>query len=146
MENISDLDRFESEVVNVRGVDWKLIVERNGDFVGVYLYANHEIISGEPNVLRQIDTYDVEATFELLSADTSVTPLKKSFNPQDYRPSYFYWGYGATKGVENFIKFNELMDPNNKFVQNNKATFIVEFSVGASIGFFERPDRNIAYF
>lgn len=142
--NISELNRFQSDVINVRGINWKLIVQRIDDVVGAYLFAVHEIIRGEPNVMRRSDTYDVEADFELLTVDPSASPLKKSFNPQEYWPSYFFWGYGAEKGLKDFVPWDALMDPSNKFVQDNTATFIVKFSVGERIHVLDRPKKYIS--
>lgn len=96
------------------------MVQRDDDVYGLFLF-------GAPTLTRPIDCFDVEATFELLSFDPSVESLKKIPTPE-YLPPNRFWGYAPKKGIKNFITLDTLTDPNTKYVQNNKATFLVTFN------------------
>lgn len=141
VENVSKLDVFESKAVNVRGIDWQFIVEKRDDVLDVYLRARSEIIPGTIGTIKQANTYDVEATFQLLSFDPKGDWVKRSLDLTGYS-AYFKWG-AAKKGCRDFIKWNDFMDKTKQFVEDDSAIFVVRFTVAEPISILDRPNPTL---
>lgn len=142
MPNVSELGEFQSDPATVRGIDWYLIVERRGDLLGVYLRVPSEIIPGTPGTIKTSNTYDVEATFELLPFGRNVEPMKRSLDNSGYS-AYFKWGM-AKKGCRDFIRWDDFMDESKRFIVHDSAKFIVEFTVAEPISILDRPNPTLA--
>lgn len=130
-------DRFRGPALTVAGVNWKLLVQKRDDFIDVLLSAEVEIISDVPNKLKYMDTYDVKAKFKLVSFSPYVDSVEKIMDPNEYRPPYYQWGSGNTKGCKKFIRWTRFN--NRHFVWEDKAIFVVEFTVGELIPWPDRP-------
>lgn len=129
--------RIESPEITVRGINWKVIVEKCSDYLAVFLDAPSAL---PINLFGSIDrrwTYDVEATFRVLTFESTAEPFQETFSD-----GYFQWG-DSKRGLENFMDWSDFTDENRKFVENDRAHIVVEFKVGPSIALTDRrnPDE-----
>lgn len=121
LENVSNLNRNDSLAgqkvsaeTEVRGVIWKILTEKKNGYFGVYLQAD------ENNLGKW--SYEVDATFKLLSFNSSVKPIQNSFTHK------FNLG-STTRGFERFLGWFDLVSDLNQFVVNNTANIFVDVKV-----------------
>lgn len=130
---VSKLGKIESAEVIVRGIRWKVVVERIGDSLAVFLQAPDDVTKETDGVITVDMTYDVEATFGLLTFDPTGRPYKKAF------AQHFQWGI-SKRGLPKFIEWHDFIGGDKKLVLDDKANLIVEFKVGEPIPLLERPN------
>lgn len=113
VENVNNLFQNISALTEVRGVDWKVLTEMKQGKFGVYLQADENHLGKW--------SYEVDATFKLLSFNSSVESIQNSFTHN------FHLG-STTRGFENVLGWSDMIG--NGFVVNNTANLFVDIKVG----------------
>lgn len=122
LDDVSNLVKSETSEFVVRGIRWKVVVERIGGAqeglggtLAIYLEAAEEDFGNSLS-------YDVEMQFTLLTFDKNAPVSSEAYS------QVFHWG--ATKGgANNFMRWEIFLDPSRKFILDNRANLLVEFKV-----------------
>lgn len=114
LENLNAMDQKVASEFDLRGVKWTIYTEKKNGSLAVYLKANE-------NDLDKL-SWEVHATFTLLSFDNNVESIQHTF-------THNYNVASPMRGIEKFVSWSELFDQNKKFVLNDKANLFVEIKV-----------------
>lgn len=119
LEDLSATGQRIASEFELRGIKWTIYTERNafGGYngsVGVYLKANE-------NDLEKL-SWEVHAKFTLLSFNNKIESIQHTFT-HDFNVA------SPMRKIEKFVDWNDLFDPNKKFVFNEKANLFVEIKV-----------------
>lgn len=113
LQNVKSLTTINSKKVNLRGVDWYVVIGKAADYVTVHLNCNAD-------VKHFAWSHRVSFTAKLMTFCDDVEPLKF-----EYKHRFFYndgdWGWLY------IIKWDTFLDKNNHYVRNDQAFF--EFSI-----------------
>lgn len=135
LPNVSRLGRTTSPEVIVRGIKWRVVVERFNDNLGVHLEANEGDL-GTSSTWGQIE-HKVVANFKLLTYDPTARSIIQSFT------NTYYWG-ASKRGFDCFIGWYSFIDGSRKFILDDKANLLVEFTVGEAKSLWEIDDGPIS--
>lgn len=116
-ENITKPGIFSSPRVVVRGIHWNVSIGKQGNSLAIYLHADENDM--DPN-----ESMEVTATMTLMPMDDSVQPESGQFT------RLFGKRHNTNRGFSDLISWDKFIEPNNKFIENDTATFLVELSVG----------------
>lgn len=108
------IDQKIASEFDLRGIKWTIYTEKKNGSLAVYLKANE-------NDLEKL-SWEVHATFALLSFDNSVESIQHKF-------THKFDVASPMRGIEKFISWTELFDSNKKFVLDDKANLFVEIKV-----------------
>lgn len=132
VKNIDKLGRCDSPKTVVRGIKWWLCTKKDDDKLSLYLYA-------DGNDLNINCFCEVEATFQLLSFDKKVAPVKKSLTQEfPFYGSNWNWGY------KEFLKWSDFISADNSYVRNNTAIVDVEIKVNEPKPQWKIGDYNLS--
>lgn len=112
LENLKDLQLFETEEFSIRGHPWHLHFKRtkndaNNDSLGVNLQSNFEHQSNNTYIIANCE-------INLLSWKPHVKAHCFKLHPHQYSLKYKYWG------IPSFILWNQLIDPEKGYVHDDK--------------------------
>lgn len=116
VKNINKLSKQYSNGIRVRGIKWSILTTKINDHFAIYASANAD----DMDVNR---VWNVSATFQLISFDKN-NIFSRNFTSIPFNWMKTVWGFNE------FLKWNDLMDPNNKYVENNAALVRIELNVG----------------
>ncbi|KAI5640774.1 BTB/POZ domain-containing protein [Phthorimaea operculella] len=120
VHNVTDMIRYysPSPPCYVRNLPWKIQAQRESDYLGLYLKIDFDAeslsdLSGDVSC---------NATVELclLTAHADVKPIVRKYDKT--------FSEGKAWGIQNFIAWNELIDPQNNFIQDDSITIEVHFT------------------
>lgn len=114
LDNMKAMDQNVTFEFDLRGVKWTAYTGKKDGSLAVYLGANE-------NDLEKL-SWNVHATFTLLSFNNNVDSVQHTF-------THNYNVASPMRGVEKFLDWNDLLDPNKQFVVNDKANLFVEITL-----------------
>lgn len=112
LEKANELQSCYSPVTVVRGIKWKLLIEKRDDALAIFLQAD------KMDMCKNW-FYDVECTFELLSIEEENDGMKR-MTRTDYHYDKDDWG---------FAHFIQWEDFTTRYTYADQANFVVEFKV-----------------
>lgn len=114
VDKLTSAGSFSSQYI-VRGINWKIKVEKVADKLGLFLYGAEKDM--DMNWL-----YEAEATFRLIPFDEDAKPLERSI-AQKFHCGLSNWGFSG------FLSWTDFMDEKKKYVEDNRAIVVVELKV-----------------
>lgn len=114
LEHLNATDQKIASEFDLRGIKWTIHTEKQNGSLAVHLKANE----------KDLDklSWEVHATFTLLSFDNNVESIQHTF-------THNYNAASPMRGIAKFVSWTELFDQNKKFVLNDKANLFVEIKV-----------------
>lgn len=116
IENALKLEKCFSSKLVLQGVHWQVQVQRNGEFVAVF-------VLGDENDIDDNWFYNVTAKFTLLSFNRDVPSFCNEYKREFGKVRGFSWGYSK------FIEWSHFVDESKKYISRNKAKLLVELKV-----------------
>lgn len=114
IDGVSDLGE-KSTVQVVAGTEFKVVVRKGPDDLQIFL-------RNEKNPKNEHWMWNVKCGFKLLSSNQHVRPIHKQFTKK-----YFY--NVSSRGYQQFISWNDFINPLNNYVQNDKAILEIDLQV-----------------
>lgn len=105
-----------SNEIRVRGIKWKILTTKTNDHFAIYLVTNGDDMDVNKS-------WNISVTFQIVSFDANKIFSKFFTNIQ------FNW-MKTVWGVDDFLKWNEFIDPNNRYVENNSVLIRIVLNVG----------------
>lgn len=124
--------KIESPELTVRGINWKVIVEKCHNYLAIFLDAPSAFPIDLLGGIGKRWTYDVEAKIKMLTFESSAQQFQQTFSD-----GYFEWG-ASKKGLVHFMNWNDFTNESRKFVVDDKANLVIEFKVGPAIALNDR--------
>lgn len=121
VENVNNLTKYYSPKLIVRGIEWNISFEKIDDALGIYLNA-------ERNDFSRDESWEVNVSFKILPWSGRAEAKHGQYTKRYHRSST---GGIQRSGYSQFLNWIKFIDPQNKYVQNDTAQFLVEFSVGS---------------
>lgn len=115
LDELSELRSDSSMKVRARGIKWQVLAKRNHGSLGVYLHADQDDMDIN-------SAWQVTASFEILSLNGAASSNRKNFTTTFHR-RMTNWGFAQ------FMSWNDLINPKNKYVDLDTAIFQVELEV-----------------
>lgn len=115
IEHLSQLQNSSTSEFQVNDIDWRILVERHQNSLGIFLCAN-------PDDLHLSLSWTVEGTFQILSLQKNVIPTFRQFK-------FIFHRRDLCQGFKQFIDWRELIDPRNEYAVNDAAIFQIEMRV-----------------
>lgn len=113
--DVSTLDELYSDEAVVRGMRWKVLAMKRNEFLSVFVIVDEDDVDLDYS-------WDVTTKFQLISLDPAKSVSRK------FSAVQFDWTR-TDYGFIEYMKWTDLMDPNNKFVVGNTALLQIELSV-----------------
>lgn len=129
VKNVDKLGEFHSFDTVVRGIKWKLLAEKVGDDLSLYLCADE-------NGMDKKWFHKIEVNVQSVSFDDDIAPIKKSLIHE------LRCGRSSC-GFQKFIGWTDFMDADKKYVEDNAAFFLVELEVSDPEPLFEITDSEL---
>lgn len=115
IENVSKLESNLSSEVIVRNIKWRIKTKRENDALSVYLL-------GDENDMDMNWIYKVDVTFNLLSFDRSVKPIKHNLIHE------FRCG-SSIRGCKKLMEWSKFIDESKQFVSMDIANLFIQLKV-----------------
>lgn len=125
VENVSELQLKNSLVVTVRQMDWYVSVESDKKSLSIFLCNKRKFEDIEWS-------WKADVTFKLLSFNKNIEPITKSM-------THTYYHDAPGRGFADFVSWDELMDSEKKYVNNDRATFEIDLNVSPPRPVWEVP-------
>ncbi|XP_055304845.1 uncharacterized protein LOC129569732 [Sitodiplosis mosellana] len=116
---LDDVSKFNTKHcvdVSVGGTKWSVRLMRKQHNLAV-------VLRDERNAQDDNWTWHAKCSFKLLSFDDD------NIHPHEYKMERTFYFEGHCWGFPKFIAWNDLMDPANKYIQDDKAVFEVDLEV-----------------
>ncbi|XP_055304844.1 uncharacterized protein LOC129569731 [Sitodiplosis mosellana] len=119
VDNISQLGLKFGPKFILGGNSWTVYVTKSGEYLGIFLRDLRD-----PMIKNW--TWHAKCSFKLLTSELFFNPYAPAAVEQKFHYSGHDWGYPE------FIRWDILMRPENKFVQNDRAVFEIALEVQAA--------------
>lgn len=114
LESATKLTEINSVNITARNIKWNVRLEKKNNKLALYLQADESDLTHY--------YYKVDAIFKLLSFDTKVKPVIKTFQ-QDFRRGSLEYGF------DEFLHWDDFISTDKKYIVKDKASLLVQFTV-----------------
>lgn len=130
VNDVSELDSCYSSETVVRGIKWKLRIQRQDESLSAFLY-------GDTNDMDKHWSYRTECTLKLVSFHEDVRSIKYSFK-HDFCMEMNALGYNK------LLDWSDFVSAEKQYVRNDNACFIIEMKVDEPKPMWQIMDHKLS--
>lgn len=128
LDKVTDMTDYYSTNVTVRGIKWRVHVQKKDYYLGVYIQADDDDFDLSLS-------YKIDATIKLLTFNDKVKPIVNNF-------THVYRRGWTENGFKEFMYWDTFVGTTNDYVVKDKANLLIQFRAEKPKSIWDDDETN----